>query len=200
MTLGPNDQLQHPLRRPRDHGALPRDDDRPLHQLGMREEERDHLLARDVVARVEAELPEALVLPHEIGGRAGEEVEDARQGGPVGRGPEVLDDVARDAALAQDVQRAARLPSAGVVVDGHTRHGVPRPYPTAHEPGPRGSPHVPHGAGAAAAGRALSLRPTATTDITRSTSPAWQRGQRGASSPPKTSSSNSCAQRRQTYS
>jgi hypothetical protein len=101
------DQLQHTVRRPRDHRALARHDDRALHQLGMLEEKRNHLLASDVVARVEAELPEALVLPDEIGGWAGEKVEDARQGGLVRRGLEVLDDVARDAALAQDVQRAA---------------------------------------------------------------------------------------------
>jgi len=59
-----------------------------------------------------------LVLAHQIRGRVGEQIEEALEVGAVQRILEVLDDVELDAALAQDVQRAARLTSAGVVVDG----------------------------------------------------------------------------------
>jgi hypothetical protein len=64
-----------------------------------------------------------LVLADQVGGRIGEQVEEALQIGPGQRGLEILDDVELDAALAQDVQRAARLASAGVVIDGDLRHG-----------------------------------------------------------------------------
>jgi len=86
------------------------------------EQERDHLLARHVVRLPQPELLEPLVLPDEVAGRSGEKLQEALERPAVGRGLQVLDDVARDAALAQDVQRAARLPSAGVVVDGHAFH------------------------------------------------------------------------------
>ena len=98
------------------------DDDGAFHELRVFEQERAHLVAGDVVGRVEAELAEAFVLADEIGGRAGEQGEYVRQGGAIEWRLQVLDDVARDVALAQDVQRAARLPSAGVVVDRHAFH------------------------------------------------------------------------------
>src|SRR5262245_31486412 len=90
----------------------------------MREQERDHLLAGRVVGGVEAELLEPLVLAHEVARWPREESQEPGERRPIGWGGEILDDVARDAALAQDVQRAARLASAGVVIDGHALHGA----------------------------------------------------------------------------
>jgi len=92
------------------------------------EQERDDLLARHVVRLPQAQLLEPLVLPDEVPGRPGEELQEALERRPVRRGLQVLDDVARDAALAQDVQRAARLPSAGVVVDRHAFHRLSLPW------------------------------------------------------------------------
>ena len=88
----------------------------------MREEEVDHRVARLVGGGVEAELGEALVLPDEGGGRTGEQVEEARVGRAIERLLQVFDDVELDAALAQDVQRAARFASARVVIDQHGSH------------------------------------------------------------------------------
>jgi hypothetical protein len=64
-----------------------------------------------------------LVLAHQVGGRIGQQLEEATEVGARGRMLEVLDDVELDAALAQQIQRAARLTSARVVVDGDPRHG-----------------------------------------------------------------------------
>ena len=105
----------------------------------MLQQELDHLLAGDVILRPEAELREALVLADEIARRPGEQREEAGQGSAVGWGLQVLDDVARDAALAQDVQRAARLASPGVVVDRHLLHGggvAAARIPRKRHPGP----------------------------------------------------------------
>jgi len=86
------------------------------------EQQGDDLLAGLVVVRVQTELLEALVLPDEIGRWIRKQVEEAFQGGPVERLLQIFDDVARDAALAQDLQRAARFSSTRVVVDEKRFH------------------------------------------------------------------------------
>lgn len=116
------EHLEHAFRGPRDDRPRPPDHDRPLHELGVLQEKLDHLLPGRVVLGLQPELVEALVLADEVTGRAGEQREEAVERRTIQRLLQVLDDVARDAALAQDVQRAARLPSAGVVVDGHAIH------------------------------------------------------------------------------
>src|SRR4029453_14290219 len=50
------EELEHALGGPREDGAVPADNDRALHELGMREQELHDLLAGHVVLRVEAEL------------------------------------------------------------------------------------------------------------------------------------------------
>ena len=82
----------------------------------MLEQEVDDLLARRVVGRVQAELGEALVLPDQVAGRPGQEPQEPFERGPIERLLQVLDDVELDAALAQNVDCAARLPSTRVVV------------------------------------------------------------------------------------
>jgi hypothetical protein len=89
------------------------------------EQQVHDLLASGVVGRLQAELGEALVLPDQVAGGAGEEPQEPFEGGPVEGLLQVLDDVELDAALAQDVDCAARFPSAGVVVDEHALHGAP---------------------------------------------------------------------------
>lgn len=88
----------------------------------MGEQQRDDLVAALVGRRVEAERVEALVAPDQLGRRVGEQVEEALVGATVERLLQVLDDVELDAALAQDVQRAARFASTGVVVDEQPVH------------------------------------------------------------------------------
>lgn len=116
--------FEHSLGGAGDDCLFAADDHRALHQLGVIEQEGDDLLARLIALLVEAELFEALVLAHQRGWFSTEQPEDASESGPIERLLEVLDDVARDAALAQDVQRAARLPSPRVVVDEHAFHGA----------------------------------------------------------------------------
>ena len=89
----------------------------------MLDEHLHDLIGRRVVARVEAELLEVLVLADQLRGLVGQEGEEAGEIVPAGRVVQVLDDVELDAALAQDLQRATRLASAGVVVDHHSVHG-----------------------------------------------------------------------------
>jgi hypothetical protein len=122
-TGGSAEQLFHLLRGPGDDRAVAPDDDRPLHQARVREQYLHHRLPRGVVAGVEAQLLEVLVLPDQLGGLDGEQVEEVLQILLAQRVVQELDDVELDAAFAQDVQRATRLASTGVVVDDHTVHG-----------------------------------------------------------------------------
>jgi hypothetical protein len=88
----------------------------------MREQELDDGLTGLVPGRIEAQCVEALVASDQVGGRAAQQVEEALVGGAVRGLLEVFDDVELDAALAQDLDRAARLASAGVVIDEHDVH------------------------------------------------------------------------------
>jgi len=83
----------------------------------MREQEPDDGVALHVVLGAEPELAEALVLPHERVGCVGDRVEDALETHAIQRLLQVLDDVELDAPVAQDLLHAARLASAGIVID-----------------------------------------------------------------------------------
>lgn len=122
--MGSVQQFQHLLRRARDHRAVPPDHHGALHQLRVLQKEGDHLLTRLVVFLREAELLVVLVLADEVRQRVGQEVQEMLERRAVERIGEVFDDVARDVALTQDVQRAAGLPSTGVVVDEELFHGA----------------------------------------------------------------------------
>ena len=84
----------------------------------MLEQQLDDRFGGGVVLRSEPQLRKVLVLSDQLRRRIGEQVEKALQIVATERGLQILDDVELDAALAQDVQRAARLASAGIVVDG----------------------------------------------------------------------------------
>ena len=90
----------------------------------MLRQDVDHLLARLAVALRELELLERLVLADEVRRRVREQITEALEGGALEGALQILDDVELDAALAQDVQRAARLASTGVVIDDHPAHAV----------------------------------------------------------------------------
>jgi len=78
-------------------------------------------------------------------------------------------------------------------------YGAPAPRQLIEQaPGPRGSPHVPHGAGEPPGARSVP-RPIAIVDIRRFTFAVPQRGQETVRLP-KTSSSNWCAHAPQAYS
>jgi hypothetical protein len=89
----------------------------------VREQQIHHLRPRRVAGRVQAQFLETLVLPDQIGRGTAEEIEEALERGAIQWVLQVLDDVARDAALAQNVDCAARFPSPGVVVDRDLSHG-----------------------------------------------------------------------------
>lgn len=121
-SRGSVEHFEQLLRRARDPRALPANDDGALHEFGVLEEQIRHRLGCLVVLRIQLQGLEVLVLPDQICRGAGEQLEEtldisAREGVL-----QVFDDVELDAALAQDVQRAARLPSAGVVVDEYFVH------------------------------------------------------------------------------
>jgi hypothetical protein len=89
------------------------------------QQELDDALARVDVPRDEAQRLEVLVGAYQLRRRAGKEIEESFERGAIERLLQVFDDVELDAALAQDLQRAARLASAGVVVEHLRRHGSP---------------------------------------------------------------------------
>ena len=87
----------------------------------MIKQQRDDLLDGSVVVGVQAELGEALVLTHQLRRRDAEQPQNTLETGAVERLLQVFDGVELDASLAQDLDRAARLPSTGIVVDREHR-------------------------------------------------------------------------------
>ena len=87
----------------------------------MIKQQRDDLLDGSVVVGVQAELGEALVLAHQLRRSDAEQPQNALETGAVERLLQVFDGVELDASLAQDLDRAARLPSTGIVVDREHR-------------------------------------------------------------------------------
>jgi hypothetical protein len=93
----------------------------------MHQEQRCDRLGFDllaVIAGVQTEILESLVLADEIPGRVVEFLDDLVQHSAVERLFDIVDDVELDAALAQDLERATRLASAGVMVDPQTVHSL----------------------------------------------------------------------------
>ena len=115
-------QLEHALRRARDHRPFAAEDDGALHELGVSEEELDDGVGGRVVARPEPELREALVLSDEVARRIGDGAEDALEPGPADWRLQVLDGVELDAPLAEDRLHATRLTSPRVVIDEQPLH------------------------------------------------------------------------------
>ncbi len=107
------EQLEHLLRRTGDDRATAEDAHGTLHQLRVLHQDVDYLLARSGVVLVQLEGFEVPVPADELRRRVGEQIEEALQVGSRERLLQILDDVELDAALAQDVQRAAGLASAG---------------------------------------------------------------------------------------
>jgi len=86
------------------------------------EEQAHYFFTRLVVLRIQLQRLEVLVFPDQICRGVRKQIEEVLEIVAGERGLQILDDVELDVALAQDVQRAARLPSAGVVVDEHFLH------------------------------------------------------------------------------
>ena len=83
----------------------------------MLQQKVNNSLAGDVIRRLEAQLGELPVLTDKIGWGIGEQVKKPLVVGLGWRVLEVFDDVELDAPLAQEVQRAPAMASAGVVID-----------------------------------------------------------------------------------
>ena len=116
------EEFEELLGRAGDSRVLAADDDGPLHELGVLEEQAHDFFAALVCVRVQLQGFEVLVLPDQLRRCIGEQIEEVLEVFTGERGLQVLDDVELDAALAQDVQRAARLASTGVVVDEDSFH------------------------------------------------------------------------------
>ena len=101
---------------------MPANHDGALHELGVLEEQRDHCFGCLVGVRIQLQGLEVLVLPDQVRRGVGQQFEEALDVGAREGVLEVVDDVELDVAFAQDVQRAARLTSAGVVVDEQSLH------------------------------------------------------------------------------
>jgi hypothetical protein len=117
------EEREHLVGGPGDHCFVALEHHRPLHQLGVLEQQVDDGLTRGVVVGVQAQLGESLVLAHELGRLVGDRIENALEVGPVERVLQVLDDVELDVAVVEDLQDAACLTSAGVVVHEELGHG-----------------------------------------------------------------------------
>lgn len=88
----------------------------------MLEQERDDLLRGGVVLGLELQFLETLILADQVGRRTFDYRKDFFQRRAIGRGLEILDQVELDLALAQTLQRAARVASAGIVVQNDSFH------------------------------------------------------------------------------
>jgi hypothetical protein len=69
--------LEDTLRRPTDHGTITDDRYRPLHQLGMFEEQRNDSIFTRVVGRIKSEFGEVTVDSNHVGDRIGQLGDDA---------------------------------------------------------------------------------------------------------------------------
>jgi len=86
------------------------------------EQELDDRFPGRVVVGVQAERLEVLVLADQLGRLDGQQIQKPFQIGPREWVFQVLDDIELDAAVAQNFQRAPRLASARVVVEGELVH------------------------------------------------------------------------------
>jgi hypothetical protein len=89
----------------------------------MLEQQINHRLAGHIMARVETQGLKIFVLAHQVCGRIGEHIHDPFKACSIERCFQVFDNVELDAALAQNIERSTRLPSAGVVIDLESFHG-----------------------------------------------------------------------------
>jgi hypothetical protein len=108
---------------PRNYRATAPYDYRPLHQLRVAQQEIDHRLFRDVVARLEPEFIEALVLPDHLGNGDVKHRENPLEGVPRRGSFQVFDSVELDTAPFQDFKGGARMASAGIMIERHFTHG-----------------------------------------------------------------------------
>ena len=90
----------------------------------MLEQEPDDRLLVGVVGGIQAELLEALVLAHQVGDGTVEQVDDFLERRPGRMLLQIFNDVELDIARAEQLERAARVPSAGVVIQGDAFHRV----------------------------------------------------------------------------
>src|SRR2546426_3698281 len=162
------EKLEHRLARTADQRAVTAEDDRSLHQLRVLEEHLDHRFSRLVRAFVEAELSEPFVLPDEVGRLIRDRVEDAFQIGSGRRLLQVLDHVELDAALAQQLDCAARLTSPRVEVHQQSFHPAEASVTTSVEGAMRCRPHSSQ---APAEGSAKESRSASRRRATTSRSP-----------------------------
>jgi hypothetical protein len=87
----------HSVLRPADDGPAIAYEHRSLHQAGLREQQFHDGLGRGVVGRIQAELGERGVLPHEVGHWILEASHDPLERRPIRLLLQVLDDVELDA-------------------------------------------------------------------------------------------------------
>jgi hypothetical protein len=108
-----------------DHRAVADHEDRALHQDRIFEKQVDDRVGGLVILSVESEPLEILVPSDQLSRPIGESTHDLLERRAVEGVLQVFDDIELDVALAQDLQRSARLASARVVVQQGTRHGKP---------------------------------------------------------------------------
>lgn len=97
--------LQHLLRRPGDDRLPACDDNRPLHQDRMLQQEIDDSLTGHIVTGIEPQLLEVFVFPHQICRRGWQHIEHPLECRSVERSFEIFDHVELDAALTQELER-----------------------------------------------------------------------------------------------
>ena len=121
--MGSVKQRQNFLGRAGEHRPVTADDYRSLHQHRVLQQQADNRVAGDIVRRLQAKVGELPVLADQVGWCIREQVKELLEVGAGRRLLEVLDDVELDVPLAQNVQRAAAVASAGVEVDAKLFHG-----------------------------------------------------------------------------
>jgi hypothetical protein len=126
LSLGLSQQRFELFRRTRDDRALAANHDWALHQFGMLEQQRDDGLLVDVFRGIQPELLEALVFTNQVGDGSVEQVDDFLQPLASRMIFQIFDGVELDTARAKDFDRAARIPSARVVIQGYAFHWFPR--------------------------------------------------------------------------
>lgn len=113
--------LVHLLRGTGDNGSITTNADGSVHDFGMFQQQADQRIGGVVVVDVPVQLAEGAWMD-QIPWFTGQQFQKSAQLRLGGGRLDIFDDVELDATVAKDFQRAVRLASTRVVVDGHLFH------------------------------------------------------------------------------
>jgi hypothetical protein len=120
-------QLEHVFRGTGNHGPFAANNDRPLHQHGMFQQQIDDGLTAHIVSGIQVQPLKILVLANQVSRCIGKQIKKSCQVLTAYRLFQILDNVELDVTVAQNFQRAPRPASTLIMINSKFFHsGVSR--------------------------------------------------------------------------